>query len=160
METATHRPIEVSYGQIAVFQSTLQRPFNDWTDVHVAQGFAWRPGSVSFATLEGGGALDLDVGRAGPTLDTSRAIRIISVPFEVDPSGFVEIASIADGVVIQLPPGAHRLTFEHGLTESGRMWCRMWFEPAVDGLVEASIIRADASLDPGLPLAMDARPAE
>ena len=160
METLRLRPIEVSYGQIAVFQSSLERPFNDWTAVHVAQGFAWRRGSVSFATLDQAGKLDIEVTQAAPVLDATGAIRVISVPFEADSSGAIEIASIADGAAIQLSPGAYRLTFEHGLTASGNMWCRMSFEPAPEGPIEAEVVRADAGLRATLPLAMDAQPAE
>ena len=47
--------VEISHAQLAVFDSTLTAPFNDWTDDHVKQGFAWRPGSVSFMTLDTAG---------------------------------------------------------------------------------------------------------
>lgn len=50
-------PLEVVYAHVAVFDARSRHPFNDWSDTHVAQGFAWRPGSVSFATLEPAGKL-------------------------------------------------------------------------------------------------------
>ena len=43
--------LEISYGQLAVFANSLPQPFNDWTDQHVSQGFAWRPGSVTFRSM-------------------------------------------------------------------------------------------------------------
>jgi hypothetical protein len=119
------RSLEISYSQIAIFRSALQQPFNDWTDTHVRQGFAWRPGSVSFATVEQAGQLDVEVVRDAATTQSSRASRIIAVPFEVDESGEVEVASIADGEAISIPPGKYRLTFEHGLNDDGAMWCRL-----------------------------------
>jgi Competence protein J (ComJ) len=39
----------VGYSQLSVFDPSLSEPFNNWTPGHVAQGFAWRPGSASFA---------------------------------------------------------------------------------------------------------------
>ena len=42
--------LDVSYGQVGVFWAILAKPFNDWSEAHVRQGFAWRPGSVSFKT--------------------------------------------------------------------------------------------------------------
>ena len=46
-----------SYSRVAVFRAGLEKPFNDWEQDHLDQGFAWREGSVSFATLEEGGTL-------------------------------------------------------------------------------------------------------
>jgi hypothetical protein len=153
------RPIDVSYRQLAVFQAALPNPFNNWTDPHVAQGFAWRHGSVSFATLEEAGAIDTEVARAAPAR-TTFAARIIAVPFEVDASGAVEVASIGDGVALKLPPGSYRLTFEHGASDTGRMWCRLWFEPVSSGEpVEAAVVKADPTLTPGARLLMEAEPA-
>ena len=40
----------VSYYHIAIFDTDLG--FNDWRDAHGKQGFSWRPGSVSFGTLD------------------------------------------------------------------------------------------------------------
>lgn len=153
------KPIDVSYRQVAVFQAALPNPFNNWTDGHVAQGFAWRPGSVSFATLEESGVIDAEVARAAPTGTDLSATRSIAVPFEVDESGAVEVASIGDGVALKLPPGPYRLTFEHGVAPGGRMWCRLWFEATPGVVAEAIVVKADESLHPGAPLLMEAEPA-
>ena len=40
--------LDISYSQLVVFQKGMENPFNDWENTHVDQGFAWRPGSVSF----------------------------------------------------------------------------------------------------------------
>jgi hypothetical protein len=150
--------LEVSYAQVAVFQSPLQQPFNDWTDSHVRQGFAWRPGSVSFATLGEAGQMEVEVLRQAFGPEHSNADRIIVVPFEVDAAGDVEVASISDGKLISLPPGNYRLTFEHGLKADGMMWCRFWFE-ATSVAVVPEIVRADEALAPVGQLLMEARPA-
>jgi hypothetical protein len=152
------RSLDVSYGQVAVFQSALQQPFNDWTNTHVAQGFAWRKGSVSFATLENAGPMEVKVGYSAIDLTASRASRIIAVPFSVDQSGSVEFASIADSEALTLRPGEYRLVFEHGLTETAAMWCKFSFE-AVSATVSAEILRADNTMAPSSPLLMEAAPA-
>ncbi|MDC7789669.1 competence protein ComJ [Rhodoplanes sp. TEM] len=98
--------LEVSYGQIAVICRGLTQPFNDWTERHVAQGFAWRPGSVSFRTLEEFGAHTIEVlvpNRADPIDGT--VARAIEVPFEIPENGAVDIASIADAASLRLPAG-------------------------------------------------------
>ena len=90
---ALHRlgKLDVEYRQIAVFTAKLAKPFNDWTEEHVRQGFAWRSGSVSFQTLDDG-PIDVAVivGAAAIATDASRAIR---VPFRVDRPGKIEIAT-------------------------------------------------------------------
>jgi hypothetical protein len=44
--------LDISHSQVAVFDRSLERPFNLWTERHVAQGFTSRPGSAAFRTLE------------------------------------------------------------------------------------------------------------
>ncbi len=104
---------EVSYGQLAVFASALEKPFNDWTDQHVAQGFAWRPGSVSFRTIVEDGphlieiAIADHVGAIHPD-----ATRSIEVPFDVPEDGAVEIGSISATTPLSLPAGSFLLRCE------------------------------------------------
>ena len=151
--------IEVSYAQVAVFDPQLPRPFNDWTNAHVAQGFAWRPGSVSFGTLEVAGALATEVFRTKPFDETaSLAERTILVPFSVSAHGSVEISSIDGGALAKIAPGEYELIFEHGWDSERRMWANFYFRPAV-GPVVPRIIRADAELRPPAVLLMTANPA-
>ena len=152
------RALDISYAQLAVFQSALAEPFNDWTDACLAQGFAWRPGSVSFSTIEPSGPIEVDVVRGAPALASSSASRIIAVPFSIAEDEAVDVASIGDGEVLMLPAGSYRLTFEHGLLEGGSMWCRLSFE-AVSGEVKPEVVRA-GDLVPNEPLLMDASPAK
>lgn len=151
--------IDISYSQISVFDARLAKPFNDWLDEHVSQGFAWRPGSVSFGTLENAGPLTAEISRSR-TFDesASQASRVIVVPFSVPEHGGVELASIASGVSLELPAGEYELTFEHGIDEDGKMWARFCF-CAVDAPVAPRIIRADAELSPPDELVMTAHPA-
>jgi hypothetical protein len=41
----------IFYNQLIVSDESTSPVPNDWQEQHVAQGFAWRPGTVSFATL-------------------------------------------------------------------------------------------------------------
>ena len=102
--------LDVSYGQIAIYRADLLNPFNDWSDAHVSQGFAWRKGSVSFRTIsaEGPHTIELIVESHMGTIDPS-TVRAIDVPFDVPPDGRIEVASISDAVAIQMTPGTYCL---------------------------------------------------
>jgi Competence protein J (ComJ) len=103
----------VSYSQVSVFTAGLDKPFNDWEPEHVDQGFAWREGSVSFATLEEAGALHGEVVVADTWRPHPEAKRAIQVPFRVTGDDSIEIASISDGVVFKLGAlGSYQLVFE------------------------------------------------
>jgi len=91
----------------------LEHPFNLWSEKHVQQGFSWRPGSVSFATLEEAAqyTIDVDVTSDDVAL-SSEAIRVIETPFEVPQNGAIEIASISDSIPLDLASGPYALRFE------------------------------------------------
>ncbi|MBI2892112.1 MAG: hypothetical protein HYY06_01070 [Deltaproteobacteria bacterium] len=151
--------LEVSHAQIAVFDSRLANPFNDWSDVHVNQGFSWRAGSVSFATLEPAGPIAVTVTRSATALVTDEPQeRAIRVPFSVPAHGEVEIATISGSVPVQLAEGEYALTFRHGRSSLGAMWAMLAFEPVVVP-VKAEILCADAALTPPANLLMTAQPA-
>jgi len=106
--------IFVSYSQIAVFDRALERPFNEWTEKHVIQGFSWRPENVAFATVEEGGQHVVEVAIDFDQREPSRdVVRIIDVPFEVPNGGDIEIASISDGLPLNMQPGSYQLRFEY-----------------------------------------------
>jgi hypothetical protein len=151
--------LEISYSQVAVFGSMMDRPFNDWTSEHVAQGFAWRHQSVSFGTLESAGTLRVEVSvNTTPDINLSSAVRIIQVPFVVTDIGDIEIASIGSSASLRLNPGLYELTFEHGRNDDDGMWAHLHFRP-VEKTVEPTILRADDELNPPEPLVMIASPA-
>lgn len=151
------RVIDVSYGQIALFDSRLQQPFNDWADGHVAQGFAWRPGSVSFSTLREGGSLEtsLIIGEFSTTRTIERAI---VVPFSVPDHGEIEIASISQSCALAVKPGEYRLTFFHGLLSEDAMWATFSLQVAL-GPVVPQIVIAGGALRPPQRFLMTAQPA-
>jgi hypothetical protein len=110
---ATTFALNVSYSQVAVFDSAVAQPFSMWTEQHVHQGFAWRDGTVSFRTIASDGRHLVDVVVSSGDVELSPdAPRIIQTPFRVPMSGAVEIASIADTVPVELPSGLYALRFE------------------------------------------------
>lgn len=160
MMASTTFNIDVSYSQIAVFLSSLQQPFNDWTQRHVDQGFAWRPGSVSFRTLVESGThlVQLEVAdHAGPV--DAAVVRAIEVPFEVPAGGDIEVSSISDSVPLSLPPGHYSLRcefLEYG--NEGIQHVRLVFAKA--DVLHFAVLRADDKLTIGQELVTTAEAAE
>lgn len=150
---------EVSYSQLAVFASALLQPFNDWSDRHVAQGFAWRPGSVSFRTLSETGlhVVEIDlVDHAGAVHPD--AVRAIEVPFDMPADGEIEIGSIAETVPLTLPGGSFLLRCEFmGSIDVGEERVRLTF--ARKDASGFAVIRADSELSPDELLLTTAEPA-
>ncbi len=149
----------ISYAQLIAFDSSLERPFNLWTKRHVAQGFAWRPGSVSFRTVE----------ESGPHLvtckvDTLRddipasAIRAIEVPFAVKSDKGIEIASISESKSIDVPSGTYQLRFEcYGPGGDGLPLIQLIFFKTDEPTFR--IVKADSGLSSKRDLLLTADPA-
>jgi Competence protein J (ComJ) len=151
--------ISVSYSQLAVFDHSLERPFNEWTDRHVAQGFAWRPGSVSFCTVEESAQYFVMVRLGDHERDPEPdAIRVIDVPFDVPHEGRIEIGSISDSVPLVLPSGSYQLRFEcHRRTNDSGPTVYLSF--VRDDNPQFQVIRTDLRLDPDADLLLSASPA-
>lgn len=152
--------ISVSYSQLVVFDHSLDRPFNGWTDRHVAQGFAWRPGSVAFRTVEEGGqhlvAVTFEVTEDDAV--APNALRVIDVPFEVPPDEMIEIGSVSDSASFKIPAGLYGLRFEcfersGGDTPLIRLSFRRSSSPGF------RVIRAGPDFSPEAPLVLTASPA-
>lgn len=149
------KEISVSYRQICLFSKKLKKPFNDWTKIHSSQGFAWRPGSVSFATV-------VDSGRYVVSIDFPRSVelheattRAISVPFQVVSKAKYEIASISDGFDLELGPADYQLVFQDW-SVGEVLRCKLSF--IVDGDSNPRILKSDSTLAPGTELLMKAEP--
>jgi virulence-associated protein VapD len=149
----------VSYSQVSVFTAGLDHPFNDWEQEHVDQGFAWREGSVSFATLEEASALHCEAVVADGWRPHPEAERAIRVPFSVAGGDSVEIASISDGVVFKVGAlGSCLLVFETWVDSHADLQARFTFVPH-QGSVTPVILKADGALRPPAVLRMTARSA-
>lgn len=157
--TVLERELFITYSQLAVFNSDLENPFNDWNASHVRQGFSWRPGSVSFRTLFETGMLQVrvvfDADAQSLKYQPKRGIR---VPFEVTASGLVEIASISDGFQILVSPGMYSVICYMGCgDESYEKWCVVAITD--QGPHEPSIVVCDDEIVASEPLLMRAEPA-
>jgi hypothetical protein len=148
--------IEISFGQVSVFNSSLEQPFNDWEDVHIAQGFAWRHGSVSFLVSDQGThEIEFDLRHdCGEVEDL--AVTVIEVPFEVFEGGAIEYGGISDLRETLVPQGNYSLRFEEIPPSGGGFGAiRLTLFPGAVRRFE--IIRPDR--ERGTLLAKDARPA-
>lgn len=151
--------VNVSFSQLAVFHSALQQPFNDWTEKHVAQGFAWRPGSVSFRTLVEAGphSVEIDVAQDVGALSLG-VVRAIEVPFEVPVDGAIEIGSISASVPLFVPPGSFLLRCEFS-GPAGDAVGRVRLVFANTNAAHFAVVRADALLSAKGGLLTTAEPA-
>jgi hypothetical protein len=157
--TAASFSLSISYSQVAVFDSALEHPFNLWTERHVQQGFSWRPGSVSFATLEEAGQHDIEIDIVPDDVALSLgAIRIIQTPFEVPQSGSIEIASISESIPLSLASGPYLLRFEYFLATKD-LKPKIRFVFIRNGNASFKILRADPELKARDDLLLSAEPA-
>lgn len=156
---ATTVALELSYGQLAVFASSLTQPFNDWTDQHVSQGFAWRPGSVSFRSMVEAGrhSIEIDVANHASAVHPD-AVRVVEVPFEIPADGAVEVGSIAETVPLSLPAGSFLLRCEF-LRPAGTAGERVRLTFAKKDVPRFAVVRADPELSAGGELLTTAQPA-
>lgn len=150
--------IDVDYGQLAVFVGALPQPFNDWTDRHVDQGFAWRPGSVSFRTLDAAGKHSVEIicVEKLPAPD-AEAVRVIDVPFEIPQDGAVEVGSIVNTVPLTLPIGPCALRCEFFRSDEGSGRAKLIF--ARGDTPRFAVVRADDQLSVQGELITTAQPA-
>jgi hypothetical protein len=151
MKIITSSTLFVLYSQIAVFDPNLQKPFNEWTSEHSRQGFSWRPLSVSFAMLIDSGNMHIDIVSNTIVEIAEDTVRAIQVPFDVQDSGVIEIATITESMRVELPPGKYALIFE--TCESK---CTFTFIPQQD--VHTEILRADSEITRTTDFLMDAEP--
>lgn len=152
----------------------LEYPFNDLDDQHIAQGFSWRPESVSFESLNSSPYLAVEVHLEDEIRLEDDTVRAILVPFSVTSSKGIVITDVTaadpgDEVVLILK-GEYSLLFETGFREEFRndpayqgrslsllpTWCRLTFIPQQS--TQAKILRADEGLSPVDPLLMEANP--
>lgn len=150
--------LNISYSQVAVFLSNLHQPFNDWTDQHVAQGFAWRPGSVSFRTLVEYGKHFIEVVTVKhfDSLDED-VIRAVEVPFEIPVDSEIDVASISDSISIKLSPGIYCLRCEFLVKKNDQHIIRIVFSS--DDTPNFNLPKVDENLSPGLHLLTTAEAA-
>lgn len=146
---------EILYSQVALFQFGLDNPFNDWSDVHVNQGFTWRDGSVSFGALNGDGNCKIIVRLVNDIVIDDSDIRAIVVPFEVKDGG-VEVGSVMETVKIDIPVGNYELLFTIKLVNDVEHYTFSFVESENP---MARVLKADDGLNVPVELLMVASPA-
>ncbi len=149
--------LELAWSQISLFDANIDDPFNDWNEQHLAQGFTWRPGSVSFKTPLRHGEIDVSLDLIDAMVLESDAQRAIVVPLTTW-GGLLEVSTIAGAEVIDIPPGRYALLFQTGI-RNGRSWCSFGLLESPYMPVEPVILRGDEDLDPAVHLLMEAAPA-
>ncbi len=146
----------VSYSQVAVYDASLENPFNSWTPELVHQGFTWREGATSFRTINEDGTLHVAVRIVDQHHEAAETVRGIRVPFTVPSNGEIEVGSITGGKSFLIPAGDYSLFFETW-TENDEMWCMLTFCTSFSAAPE--IFKCDDVLTPAKPLQMGAQPA-
>jgi hypothetical protein len=148
--------IDIFYSQLAVFQYGLDNPYNDWNDIHINQGFAWREGSVSFGTLFYDEECKITVRVTDKQQVDDDVIRAITVPFYIGNKGF-EVGSVMRTTAFDFEEGMYELLFTIKRLENGSG--HYSFDFIKNNNPKANIIKADEELNPPSVLLMKAEPA-
>jgi hypothetical protein len=101
--------VTITHSQISVFDGS-EPDFNLWNDDHVAQGFSWREGHVSFGVPDHDGQclVETRLVETFPSLD-DEVLRAIRVPLLATHSVF--IATTVDEYDLDIPNGSYELEF-------------------------------------------------
>ena len=149
--------LELSWSQVSLFDANLADPFNDWTEAHLAQGFTWRPGSVSFKVPTRTGELDVSL----DFIDSLRLLHdarwAILVPFH-SWAGVIEVSTIAQSELIEIPPGRFSLLYQTGVHD-GRAWACFGLLESNGIEVEPRVLRGDDVVRASAEVLMHAEPA-
>ena len=105
------KALSICYGQIVVFEGALENPFNSWSERSSAQGFAYRPGSVSFRVPDKDGMYSVNI-LTEPRREVAHTppdIKIV-VPFTI--TSTCEFGSVIETYALPVSPGNYKLTAE------------------------------------------------
>lgn len=103
-------PLTIDYSQVLVFTASHPRPGLLWTDQHVAQGFAWSEGLVSFGVPDHDGECRLQLEVADAIAVAADAISAVQVPFTIAET--IKLGSVFELREADLPLGACNLGFQ------------------------------------------------
>ncbi|KXG85090.1 competence protein ComJ [Agrobacterium bohemicum] len=157
-------PLFVSYQQLAVFNHSLDNPFNDWKPRHVSQGFSWRAESVSFRVPEGENYIVEVLQDSEVSALIGEPSRIILTPFLRIRDNSVTVGSITEENSILIDEAAkYQLSFEllrRGVYEEKEFehGIRLRFVKEENPIFE--IRKADDEMDASSELELVAQPAE
>lgn len=102
--------VTVLYAQILVFAPSTPLPGLLWTDEHVAQGFAWSEGSVSFGIPDHDGDCLVRISLSPRYVLPENALWAVKVPFTVSHAA-VQAGSILSDIRVDIPNGTYELFF-------------------------------------------------
>lgn len=150
--------LPLAWSQLSVFDESLTDPFNDWTAAHLSQGFSWRPGSVSFRLPIRAGAVDVTVDFVDSLELFDQSRWAIVVPFHTW-GGRVEVSTITESQVIELPAGAFSLLYQTGIRDDGTAWAHLGVFDSHGTAIEPRVLRGDDLVHADGELLMQAEPA-
>lgn len=158
---ATEISLQILYGQLAVYRPELAR-LNLWTDDHVAQGFAWREGNVSFGIPDHDGPSLVEVDFRDDRFPLAPdCIRAVEVPLRVGAEGAV-LATVMDEMRLSIAAGTYAVRFEllPGMEKDAVPYghrIRLTFVP--DSHADFAILKGDDELTARAVITRDAEPA-
>lgn len=103
-------PVTIQYAQVLVQSESRAAAGLLWTDEHVAQGFAWSEGLVSFGVPDHDGTSRIEVELARDAVLNPRALWAVQVPFRV--TGPLQIGTLFDTRGVTVPNGGYDLTYQ------------------------------------------------
>ncbi|MBB4005553.1 competence protein ComJ [Aurantimonas endophytica] len=110
----------VLYTQITVATPPGPIPALLWTDDHVAQGFAWSPGFVSFGIPDHDGDVRVSVLRDVAFGIDAGTLWAVQTPIKVVGPG-IEVGTVGYEHAVAVPPGHYNLVFEARHPEAGEV---------------------------------------
>jgi hypothetical protein len=158
---ATEFSLQILYGQLAVYRPDKPQ-LNLWNDSHVAQGFAWREGNVSFGIPDHDGPSLVEIDFSGERRKAApECLRAVAVPLRVAAHGAV-LATVMDEYQLAMKPGSYRVLFEllPGITRDEIDYAfrvRLTFTP--DDAASFEILKGDHELTAKEVLTKEAEPA-
>ena len=147
----------LEYSFVAVSLPRIVHETNNWNSTHGAQGFSWRPGSVSFGTFDADDDALISIELQDSYISSAAATRIIKVPFQVENDGIILIDPLTQEWHVPIPAGNYALFFAIEPFEAS--WKYSLIFVAEEVLPEAEIILADELLSPPDELLMHTEPA-
>lgn len=158
---ATEISLQILYGQLAVYRPELAQ-LNLWTDDHVAQGFAWREGNVSFGIPDhdGPSLVEVDFRDTRPSLAPD-CLRAVEVPLRVGGQGAV-LATVTDEMGLSMAAGLYTIRFElmPGFKKDATDYAyRIRLTFIADRQADFAILKGDHELTARAVLTRDAEPA-
>jgi len=104
------KDVRLTGREVTVCWAAIPSPYVVWNERQLGQGFAWRPGAVSFRTLEDDGPHDIRIYRVrGEPPLPPRAVRVIEVPFLLPVANGIEVGGRLDTRMLGWLAGSYLL---------------------------------------------------